>query len=680
MKLNEFDPAAALAERNVRLLELDGMRALAVVAVILFHCEVPGLFNAGYFGVDMFFTISGFIISAMLIREYHLAGDFRFGAFYFRRLKRLLPPVLALLALASPIYLLSEPMFLAYRADVPAALAYASNLWQVIERQPYFDATPHVLKHLWSLAVEEQFYLVWPPLAYLALKKATPKSMGVVAALLALLSTGWMWYLYEPHLDNAEISRLYLGTDTHAMGLFAGAALAGFSNPWQVRVAGSRLLRLRRLGAVLSLAGLICMMVLLDPANPWMYRGCFLAVAVLTAVLIHCTMHDSDFVLARLLRSSPVQWLGSRSYSLYLVHWLVFVMIKDVTAESDVKLAYLAAGMVVTGLLAEMMYRCVEEPFKAFKPKRLDNRRMAWCVMAYFLATGLLFAMVMLQREARNDSKDDAAAAVIEAPAPEVVVAAAPVAAATAEPDSDTANEAIEGGDDIFAMGDSVLLGAQATLAKAIPGIHIDAHVGRQASQGLKVITDWRARSGKASTVLVHLGTNGYINEGQFREILGALADRTSVIVINVHAERRWTASNNALIASVCPDFANVRVIDWNGVSTGHPEYFVKDGIHLTGKGIRALVAQIKAITGGAVIPPGSLDKHARRRAAASPATSATSASAASSSASVEAAAPVKAPAAEETPADKPGEKTVKPAAPEHHEEAPAAPPGVADD
>jgi hypothetical protein len=199
----------------------------------------------------------------------------------------------------------------------------------------------------------------------------------------------------------------------------------------------------------------------------------------------------------------------------------------------------------------------------------------------------------------------DTAAPAASAPPIVAAVAEAPATPAAAPIDEDAPNAAIEGGDDMFALGDSVLLGAQAQLARAIPGIRIDAHVGRQASQGLKVLEDWRHASGKASTMLVHLGTNGYINEGQFREMLAALADRTSVIVINVHAERRWTASNNALIAAVCPEFANVRVIDWDGAGRGHPEYFVKDGIHLTGKGIRALVAQIQTITGGAVMEPG---------------------------------------------------------------------------
>jgi peptidoglycan/LPS O-acetylase OafA/YrhL len=589
-----------------RFAELDGLRALAVVSVILFHCEIAGWFNAGFLGVDIFFTISGFIITAILVKDYRDNGDFSFRVFYFRRLKRLLPPVLALVVLAAFTLLISETAFAAFRADVPAALAYVSNWWQIAEKQSYFDTTPHVLKHLWSLAVEEQFYFVWPPIAYFSLKRFGPKSAGMLALLLAAASTAWMWYRYDPAIDASTLNGLYLGTDTHAMGLFAGAALACFWDPWSPRARDPLARWSWRIAALCSLGGLGYMIHTLTPTDPFVYRGGFLVVAVLTAVLAYCTMSDRRFFVSRLLRTDLAQWLGSRSYSLYLVHWLVFVWIRLLGYEDFSAWAVLGGALAAVAVLSELMYQCVEVTSKRFNPQHLDNRRMAVCVLAYTAAAWTILGMTLADRGAQAPMlagpNGEPARAPVQAAAMQP-----PVAAAPSDEPSDP-DEMIAGGEDVFAIGDSVLLGARGHLSKTIPGIRVDADVGRQASQGLKVVKEWRRSSGKASTILLHLGTNGYINEAQFRELLGELADRKAVIVINVRANRRWMAPNNEMIARLAPQFPNVRVIDWHALADGRPEYFVKDGIHLTTKGMRALTSQIKAATGGAVIIPAERD------------------------------------------------------------------------
>lgn len=592
---------------NLRFAALDGLRALAVVSVIAFHCDISGCLNAGFFGVDVFFAISGFIITAMLVKEYRDHGDIRFFAFYFRRLKRLLPPVLALLVLASLTGLISDTAFDAFRTDVPAALAYASNWWQILEKQAYFDNTPHVLKHLWSLAVEEQFYVVWPPIAYFSLKWYGPKTTGVLALLLACASTAWMYYLYSLNIDGADQNLIYLGTDTHAMGLLAGAALACFWNPWAQREENPVARRRWRLAACLSLAGLAYMFHALNPSVPAVYRGSFLLVPLLTGVVAYCTMNDRRFFLSRLLATDIVQWLGSRSYSLYLVHWLVFEWIRLLGHDDFARPEILAISLASVVALAELMYRCVEIPSKRFNSD--DNRLMGGCVITYTFAVLLLFGWSMLHgKPAAVIASAPVAQSTATVAAPASAASSTIAVAAAPEPDEPADDEMIAGGEDIYAIGDSVLLGAKVHLLKTIPGIRVDAEVGRQASQGLKAIRQWRSKSGKASTILLHLGTNGYINEVQFKEILTELADRKSVIVINIHANRRWTAPNNEMIMRLTPEFPNVHVVNWNAVSASRPDYFVKDGIHLTLKGMHAFAAQIKSATGGAIIVPTKRD------------------------------------------------------------------------
>ena len=614
-----MQPFSTLAER-VRFPELDGMRAVAVVAVILFHSEISGVLNAGFFGVDIFFTISGFIITAILLKEFRQDGTIGFANFYFRRLKRLLPPVLVLVAVCWPVTsLLSRDAFAWFKADLPAALSYLSNVWQIHAELSYFDTTPHVLKHLWSLAVEEQFYLLWPLPAWLLLRTMGVKATGAVACILAIASTAWMWYLFAQNVDAADQSRIYLGTDTHAMGLLAGATLACCWNPWAPSTLLTRARIGWRSGAVLALGLLGYMLQALNPADPAMYRGCFLMVPVLTCVILYATISDRHFTLSWLLRTGPVQWLGKRSYSLYLVHWPIFVWMRLLGFDDFSRPVTLAAGLAVVLVCADLLYQWVETPTTAFHP-RFGWVGMAAASAAWTLAASAFFVVTASAWDANRATMlatakaNAAAAAMAELAAAEKLAAANAArpaqtlhAAANAPlaPDAPIdSGEKISGGEAIFAIGDSVLLGSSAYLAKTIPGIRIDAAVGRQAASGLKVVQEWAASPHTATTVLVHLGTNGYINEGQFKELLQTLADVPHVIVINVHADRRWTEPNNEIIARMTQAFTNVAVIDWHAASEQHPDYFVKDGIHLTGKGILAMTAQIKLATGGTVIAP----------------------------------------------------------------------------
>jgi len=236
---------------------------------------------------------------------------------------------------------------------------------------------------------------------------------------------------------------------------------------------------------------------------------------------------------------------------------------------------------------------------------------MTALVTSYTGAAALLFAATALYGQgpaplvaigAERPAPLLPAAAPAPAPAPAFAPTRAPLPAQTLSDAQLASNETISGGGDLFAIGDSVLKGAQAHLEKVIPGIRIDAAVGRQASQGLKVAQAWRAGGAKASSVLVHLGTNGYITESQYRALLAELGDRERVLLVNVHVPKPWMKPNNAMIARMPADFPNVRVIDWNALSESRPEFFGKDDTHLTLKGIRALMVQIKDATGGAPI------------------------------------------------------------------------------
>ncbi len=223
-----------------RLPGLDGLRGVAVLAVIGYHLNLGNFLPAGFLGVDIFFTVSGFIITALLLQEHAQTGRIDFSAFYLRRARRLFPAALVMLLLLVPLTPLLQPAALPrLREDLPAAFLYLSNWWQIVAQQSYFEAIeqPRLLQHLWSLAVEEQYYLLWPLAALWLLNRLGRTGLGVAAAWIALTSTGWMAWLYLTQIEGGDPSRVYLGTDTHLMGLLAGSALAAWWNPWKIRMA-----------------------------------------------------------------------------------------------------------------------------------------------------------------------------------------------------------------------------------------------------------------------------------------------------------------------------------------------------------------------------------------------------------------------------------------------------------
>jgi peptidoglycan/LPS O-acetylase OafA/YrhL len=595
-----------------RFAELDGLRAMAVISVVMFHCDITDVLNAGFFGVDVFFAISGFIITANLLKEYRSEGAFQFMNFYFRRLKRLLPPVLGLILIAFVVTaIISEEALQKFVADTPAALLYGSNWWQIFDNQDYFDTTPHVLRHLWSLAVEEQFYIIWPPVMYLILKRCGPKAVGTLALVGVVASTVWMWYLYELNLDATDQNRIYVGTDTHAMGLLVGAALACFWNPWVPRKKGSRMSGFFwHSAALLSLGLLGCMATTMNTSDPRLYHGAFLLAPILTCVVGYVSMSDPSFFVSAILRHPVTQWFGSRSYSLYLVHWPVFVWMKLLHYKDFSNWQVLLPSLAIVIVVSELMYRCVEVPSKAYELKMPGiSPKVVWMGAYVIFAIGFSAAMTFVgvkpQVEVAN-ALPGATSPRLDKPVP---AAAAPEAASSPEDvDPADAKIRISGGENLYALGDSVLLGAEDHLRKIIPGMQIDAAVGRQASQGLKIVREWHRKLANSSTVLVHLGTNGYINEGQFRDLLKELAECKSVILINVHADRRWTEPNNEIIVRMTHEFRNTHLVDWSLVSANRPEFFVKDGIHLTRRGILAFTSQIKMATGGDPLPEAEAD------------------------------------------------------------------------
>jgi peptidoglycan/LPS O-acetylase OafA/YrhL len=302
-----------------RLAALDGIRGLAVAAVVVNHAR-PSALAGGWLGVDVFFVLSGFLITSLLLREHAASGRIDLGHFYSRRARRLLPALFVLLAAVVAVARVAPDTagFDTVRGDGLAALAYVANWHFIAAGTSYFGAfAPSPLRHLWSLAIEEQFYLVWPVLLILLLRRGRARTVTLVAGSLAIASAIAMALRFD---GGTGISRAYFGTDTHAHGLLVGCACAALlASGWRVRVP--------RVVAVIAAIGVAAAMFELQGTASFAYRGAIFGVAILTAIVVAAVASGHAGPLAWVLERRPLVGLGRISYGVYLWHWPVLLVL-----------------------------------------------------------------------------------------------------------------------------------------------------------------------------------------------------------------------------------------------------------------------------------------------------------------------------------------------------------------
>lgn len=589
---------------------LDGVRALAVVAVLLYHLRVPWV-PGGFLGVDVFFVLSGFLVAALVLDEVEATGRFRTGRFLARRVRRLVPALLVVLAATAAAGLVARDALPSLRGDLLAAATYTSNWWQVVADRSYFELTgrPPLLQHLWSLAVEAQFYLVVPLAAVLALRAGRAR-VGQVAAGLAIASTVAMGVVAAragmpvPH----DPTRAYVGTDTHAMGLLLGVAAAAAWQPWRTwRRRGSwwseRGDAVRRFEAgvtdvlgVLALGGVVACVLLVDEFSVGLYRGGFLAFAALSVVLVGAAA-DPAGLLGRALARQPLRWLGERSYGIYLWHWPVLMLTRP---DQDLTLPAWASPLVrvaITLLVAEASYRWVETPVRRGVLRRTVARlrtpgagRARVALVTAATTTSVLAATVLLVvavGRAPVAAPPPAAVAVpsaVASPGSATAPPSAPIGSVvpqhdrTSAPTPVTTPAPVEEVGAVTAVGDSVMLGAAAELAAR--GVAVDAVVSRQFGEMVDLVLGAAGVGTLGHTVVVHGGTNGPVAEQDLRRLLEGTTGRR-VFVLNVRVPRPWEQYDNELFARVVPEYPHARLLDWKSGGEANPTWFYDDGIHL---------------------------------------------------------------------------------------------------
>ena len=593
-------PPPAGAPARGRIGGLDGLRAIAVAVVLVYHL-LPGLLPGGMVGVDAFFVISGFLITSLLLVERRATGRIDVRRFWTRRLRRIVPALLvAVAATVAAAACLGGDVLLAVRRQVIGSVLLVYNWVEIVAGSSYFDQTqPLLLTNVWSLAVEEQFYLVWPLVIIVLLARGVSRQRVRVGALLALVlslaSAVWALRLVR---DGAPVSRVYMGTDTHAFGLMLGAAWAlwhGRATQGDLEPLPAGLRRVRGAAGWVGLAGLLVLARFAGETaadggsgpEPALIIASVCTLAVVQALTGEVAGADGPARrLMSLLEARPLKWLGERSYGLYLWHWplgvLAFYAIPP-TANPWV----VAVGVLgLTLCAAELSYALIETPVRRdgllVRLRGLVRLRPRQLVPAGGGATALVLLLVLAFASQPAQSAAQQAIAIgtghLSAPS------AAPAPAATAAPaqSAPEPSAAPFTGGEVVVVGDSVTIAAAPSLEADLPGVAVNAEVSRSVYAALPALQAMDA-GGARPCVVVALATNGSVETDQLDAILSYLGPDRRLVLVTAYGPARttWIPPANETIrafAQAHPD--QVAVADWDAVVAARPDLLVDDQVH----------------------------------------------------------------------------------------------------
>ena len=615
---------------------LDGLRTLAVVAVVLYHLNLTWA-QGGLLGVTIFFVLSGYLITRLLLNEVAKTGRIDLKSFWIRRIRRLVPAVVTVVFVTCALCtIFNHVMLTKMRPDILPSLLFFNNWWQIAQNVSYFNALgdPSPLTHFWSLAIEEQFYLIWPPLlfAMVSMHVSKPNTRRVVLGLAAVSALAMM-VLYNPAADP---SRVYYGTDTRVFSLLLGAWMAFIPDRDLAPARLAHRLGLNRLAGaakhgknaegkpgekadeaaetapaqpsalvrfwsspasidvlgVVGLVGLAAMVALTNGYTAFQYRGGTLLCSILTLMVIAACVQPQGMV-ARALSAEPLVWVGKRSYSIYLWHYPLLLLMNPVANISDTPWWQYILQVLVVVAVAECSYRFIETPFRkgAFGRTVSEFRDgtttpanwarahvpvCAACTVVLVVALGgLIFVpdtsalsgegAEVLNKEAKNAKPQDQQAA----------------------DDTDKDNDGFpDGSYDLLMIGDSVSLRAVDSFDGVFPHSHIDAEKGRQFDAGRATFEGYIQQNLAGKIVVFALGTNGLVTDAQVDAIMADAGEQRIVVFVNTRSPQPWVGSTNQAIANAATRYKNVRVIDWYGYSANRNDLFDGDGTHLSNAGV----------------------------------------------------------------------------------------------
>ena len=599
---------------------IDSLRALAVLAVIIYHVDVNYL-PGGFLGVDLFFVLSGYLISSLIIKEYRKTGSLNLYNFYIRRARRLLPAVYFMITVGLVVMVLfNEVLLRKSHLDAIFGYIYSSNWWYIFHKLDYFDSfgAQSPFKHLWSLAIEEQFYMIFPLLFLLVNRKKKSKdgtyklNKNFLYVVLGLILVSLIAHILLFDINN--ISRIYFGTDTRAFSLLVG-------------VVGAILYPMERLHAkvtpqqnmiysvvsLVSIATLITVMIYTSEYNTWLYRGGFLLVAILGLIVI-ISSGKQHTLMSRLLSFKPIVFIGKISYSLYLWHFPVLVLTTPVSEIGNPNIIFVILRVILTFILAAASYVFVETPirklgfknyinviFKKLKKRPRKSRKVYAGVVGL---VSILFLMGIFGKSVPFIST--AFVKEMEANKETQFVNNGNNKDNNQEKSSDSNKDNKDNKDNkedkknsdkkyssVLVMGDSLTVDIGEKFQELYPGAVIDGKIGRQLYVAVEEAKSYSKYNNENSAIIFQLGTNGPFTESQIEELVKEF-DKADIYFVNIKVPRAWEKTVNAALKETQEKHSNVKIIDWYSVANSTKDLFEPDRVHLNQTGIAEMVTLIE--------------------------------------------------------------------------------------
>ena len=562
---------------------LDGLRALAVIGVFLYHArpyaDGTGYLPGGFLGVDLFFVLSGYLITSLLLVEWEARNQIDLRRFWLRRARRLLP-ALVVVVLASLILaaIFARGDLARTRGDAVSSLLYYTNWHLILANHSYFVrmGNPSLLQHLWSLAVEEQFYLIWPLLLVPGLVLVGRKRLPMVVIVGIAGSATLMWLLYNPHGDP---SRVYYGTDTRAFLLLMGILVALV---WPAIERMHRAVPLLELFGIAALVGTVLLFRQMQDFNPTLYRGGDLAAAFCFAVLIAAVAHP-ETGLSRALGVAPLRWIGERSYGIYLWHWPIVALMVPGVAISWTGPGVIVLQAAIVLAAAALSFRFIEQPIRtgtlqrrlAQHPRRYRVEVVGASAIGLVAALSVLFFVPKaLNPVAGYVSPPNAQATGTV----HLQITTMPLGTAIPPPNGPATKPAALPAGRILALGDSVMLGCKRELRDALEHrVHIDATVGRQIDDTIGELQKLRRHHELPHIIVIQVGNNGPLWYPDLMRLRHALHGISDVVVVNVRNATSWQNESNHALVGWVRGWPEAHLADWYASSTNK---MLSDGTH----------------------------------------------------------------------------------------------------
>ncbi|TNP01894.1 acyltransferase family protein [Bacillus pacificus] len=588
-------------KKNSRyMVGLDSLRGLAILGVILYHINfnwMPG----GFLGVTVFFVLSGYLITDILAMEWKRNKRIDLKKFWLSRARRLLPGMIVMLVITLAwITIFHSSLLEKMRGDSLAALFYVSNWWYIYHKLSYFDNFNQIspLNHFWSLAVEEQFYVVWPFIISLGLYYIKKQSRMILLICLGVFASALaMTILYEPGVDP---SRIYYGTDTRAFSLLIGAVLALV---WPSNRLANKIIPKARF--ILDVVGGIALIIILvmfwktNQYDPFLYKGGMVLLSIATALLVANLAHPASRI-AQFLRFRPLRWVGVRSYGIYLWHYPILTLTTPKVTVGDFSIIRAILQFLLIILIAQISWKFIEKPIRQgalrniqFKNLRLQNVTLGFklALVCSLFFTSIAILGLLNASKAKGNNQQDKVEAVQTQPVPHPV-------AVWEKPNQETplnqgeskeANSAHPKNPiTVTAIGDSVMIDITPYLKNTFPDIRIDAQIGRQLSKAIPVVEQLKNEGNLGNYVIVGLGTNGAFTTEQLVSLIKLIGNERKIIFINTRVPRPWESIVNERLKVTVTKYPNVTLVDWYAASAGKKDYFAPDGVHLTNVGAEA--------------------------------------------------------------------------------------------